>query len=290
MEACEVSLSKIRALLYHDIVDSASGFEATGFPGASADHYKLDRSAFASHLELVAKWYNQQSPGEAIVGALLNIKPTEVGVQVIFTFDDAGLSSMEVADLLERRGWRGHFFAPTRFVDSPGFMSGQHLRELQSRGHSIGSHSASHPLRMAALHPDEIYEEWSESVDVLSNLLSVKVTTGSVPGGLYSGRVREAAARAGIELLFNSEPKDEIEIRGNMAVCGRYSVVRTSPDSHIRRVVAGDRRYAFGLRTKWEAKKVIKRFAGPVFMGLRDRWFNYRQRSAIPGGPTKFLD
>jgi hypothetical protein len=45
------------------------------------------------------------------------------GTPVFLTFDDGGASALHpTADLLERRGWSGHFFVTTRRIGTPGFL------------------------------------------------------------------------------------------------------------------------------------------------------------------------
>ena len=69
-----------------------------------------------------------------------------------FTFDDGGVSYYTVvADRLEAQGWRGHCFVSTDFIGQRGFLTAAQIRELDARGHVIGSHSASHPARFSTL-------------------------------------------------------------------------------------------------------------------------------------------
>ena len=51
--------------------------------------------------------------------------------------------------MLERYGWPGYFFVATDWIGRPGFLNAAQFRELDSRGHVIGSHSCSYPERMA---------------------------------------------------------------------------------------------------------------------------------------------
>ena len=66
----------------------------------------------------------------------------------LITVDDGGVSYYTVvADRLERLGWRGHCFVTTDMIGQRGFLTRRQIRELDGRGHIIGSHSASHPTR-----------------------------------------------------------------------------------------------------------------------------------------------
>ncbi len=115
------------ALMYHDIVDEFH-CAMSGFQSADADLYKVSPSSFREHLALMP-----------------------LSTQNIFlTFDDAGASALHpCADLLEGFGLRGIFFVPTSYIGKPGFCSSATLLELHRRGHALGSHSRTHPIRRA---------------------------------------------------------------------------------------------------------------------------------------------
>ena len=82
-------------LIYHDVVepDAADG---VGFPGRLAGRYKHTPEAFDRHLDAIAA-----------TGRRVGLVGT--GADVALTFDDGGSSAPAIAELLERRGWRGHF-------------------------------------------------------------------------------------------------------------------------------------------------------------------------------------
>src|SRR5260370_21257869 len=183
------------AIMYHDVVENGD-FESSGFPGEGAHVYKLRREDFERHLDAIA----------ASTAAVSTVGQLE-GRPVLLTFDDGGVSFHHpIADLLEARGWRGHFFVTSDRVGTPGFLTEPQLRELHRRGHIIGSHSCSHPTRMAALTRAEMDREWRQSIARLSELLGDAVKVASVPGGYYSREAGESAPARGIEDLFDSLP------------------------------------------------------------------------------------
>src|SRR5205814_3965453 len=81
----------------------------------------------------------------------------------VITFDDGGISAMTAADLLEARGFSGHFFVTVNFVGTRGFVGKDDIRELARRGHVVGSHSCSHPLRMGRCAWPQLVDEWTRS-------------------------------------------------------------------------------------------------------------------------------
>jgi peptidoglycan/xylan/chitin deacetylase (PgdA/CDA1 family) len=250
------------AIMYHDVVENGD-FESSGFPGENAHIYKLRREDFELHLEAIAG-----APAE--VGTVGQLE----GRPVLLTFDDGGVSSHHpIADLLERRGWRGHFFITTDRIGTPGFLTETQLRELHRRGHIIGSHSRSHPTRMAALSRAELDAEWRESLARLSEVLGDPVKVASVPGGYFSRDVAESAAAAGVEALFTSEPTAAVEMRGGCRVLGRYVVQRGMPPAWSAGFATGNPAYCWRQSALWKAKRVAKSVGGGRYLQLRQAIF-----------------
>src|SRR5687767_12977702 len=117
---------RIRTLLYHDVVENGA-WASSGFGGGDAAIYKLPRASFDAHLERLATLDRHPS---------LVTDPPRDGWMI--TFDDGGASALStIAPALARRGWRGHFFMTTGWLNAPGFLSPDALRELAARGHVI---------------------------------------------------------------------------------------------------------------------------------------------------------
>lgn len=252
------------ALMYHDVVDG-DDYDASGFAGADAALYKLGRGEFEAHLAAIA------ASGAARPSTVAELGGGDGSARpLLITFDDGGVSAYtHAADALERRGWRGHFFVTTGRVGTPGFLTRGQIVELDRRGHVVGSHSATHPLRMARCSYEEMLGEWRTSVAFLSDALGREVSVASVPGGYYSRRVAEAAGEAGIRHLFTSEPTAGLQRVGDCLVVGRYTVQRwTTP-----RAAAGIASGRLGPRLRqavlWNAKKATKAVGGELYLRAR---------------------
>lgn len=240
------------SMMYHDVIDDALA-GTSGFPGADADHYKLSPSVFSAHL----------AAGPSSDRA------------VLFTFDDAGIAALSpCADLLDARGVKGLFFAPTDYIGRPGFCTAADLRALHARGHLIGSHSASHPVPISALPDAAIANEWSRSREVLEEILGAAVADASVPGGFTSARVEAAAAAAGYARLFTSQPTRRVRRHDGMAIHGRFAVTRATPLSVVAKVLAGSPMPWLQQTALWEAKKIVKRVGGNAWLRFRRQYFS----------------
>jgi peptidoglycan/xylan/chitin deacetylase (PgdA/CDA1 family) len=244
--------------MYHDVVENGD-FASSGFPGEGANVYKLRREDFERHLD-------------AIRTPITTVRELRDTPPVMLTFDDGGASFQHpIADLLERRGWFGHFFITTDRIGTPGFLTADALRDLHRRGHIVGSHSHSHPTRMAALTRGELDREWRESVARLSTILGDQVRTASVPGGYYSRDVAASAAAAGIQALFNSEPTAATHKVDGCLVLGRYVVQRGMDPEWSAGFAAGNPRHCLRQAGLWKAKRIAKSLGGTAYLNLRNR-------------------
>jgi len=202
-----------------------------------------------------------------------------MGDAVILTFDDGGASApTRILRALRERSWRAHFFVTTDFINTPGFVTPEGLRELHTAGHVIGSHSASHPLRMSYLAHEAIYREWRDSRVRLEDLVGAPVTAASVPGGYYSRTVATAAAEAGLRVLFTSEPQRSVTTVDGIVVVGRFSVTRRTSESDVISLASGRHGAALRQRLTWDVKKVAKRFAGEAWLTARRKLFELGTR------------
>ncbi len=262
-------MKRVRSILYHDVVDAGQD-DASGFPGAAAARYKLDNADFEQHLRHMAQRIEAKPVTfRDIAGASLAADM----MPFLITFDDGGVSSMTIADTLEEHGWRGNFFITTDRMGTPGFVNRGDVEELDRRGHGIGSHSATHPYRIADLPSDALDLEWSRSIETLSGILGRQVSDASVPGGYYAPRVAVSAARAGVKQLYTSEPTTLLHSEGGCTILGRFCVYRGMSAGHASALAAGAGWAVAQQKAMWKAKGVLKKVAAPVWELMRSRVF-----------------
>jgi peptidoglycan/xylan/chitin deacetylase (PgdA/CDA1 family) len=259
-------LVTVPALMYHDV--TPGGHEAaSGFPGGDAARYKLTPNQFGHHLDAI---------GKRVAWPIL-------------TFDDGGITASSwIAGALERRGWRGQFFVTTGYMGRPGFLDRAQVRELHTRGHAIGSHSHSHPLRMAKCSDARLREEWKRSASQLADVLGEPILTASVPGGHYSTRVAAAAAEAGIRLMFTSQPTVRVKKLAGMWILGRYAIEASTTPETAAGLAAGDYLPRARWAALWVAKQACKQAAGSLYLRVRARLLHaspdVRWGDSIPDG------
>ena len=253
-------------LLYHDVTPAGSD-SSSGFSGPGAAQYKLTPDEFRDHLDRIASEAAALPPVDTVADSLRSSHD----LRWTITFDDGGLSSItEIARQLEQHGWRGWFFIPTNYIGQPAFCSADQIRELHHRGHMIGSHSHTHPERISQCTWEQLIDEWTISCRVLAEIVGQPIETASVPGGFYSRDVARAAARAGIRVLFNSEPTTSVTHVDGMLILGRYNIYQgMSAANAVSLLKSPLRRWRQAVF--WNLKKVAKTFAGPAYKAMRHR-------------------
>lgn len=250
--------------MYHDVAPATAHAES-GFDWPDAALYKLDVAQFSAHLQALNDTLGERPHLVHELSA-----PDATRQPWLITFDDGGVSAYtEIAGRLEALGWRGHFFVTTGYIGQHGFLQPAQIRELHARGHVIGSHSHTHPLRMAQCSRAQMQTEWRTSVTRLSDLLGEAVTVASVPGGLYARPVAETAAEAGIRTLFTSEPTARCHTINGCLVFGRYSVQRWTPPQNAAEMARGARLPRWRQAALWNLKKAVKRAGGTLYLRVR---------------------
>ena len=245
---------RVVSLLFHDVY--ASEASESGFRSPAADRYKLTIPEFEAQLDSLES---------------LRIPNPESRIPAVVTVDDGGVSYHTiVADRLEAMGLRGYCFVTTNFIGQRGFLTPGQVRELDDRGHIIGTHSASHPSRFSALTRAEMRHEWADSRMKLEDILGRAVTVGSVPGGYFSTAVAKAAVDAGLRTLFTSEPTTKPSVLEACELIGRFTIRRGHPPDMARRFAAANPWTRCGAWAAWNAKAIVKPMLGASYARIAD--------------------
>jgi peptidoglycan/xylan/chitin deacetylase (PgdA/CDA1 family) len=259
-------------LEYHDVFDGTDP-DSSGFPGSGPASYKLPTSVFRQHLDAL------DSGGLTASLAPNWLANGNGGRPLFLTFDDGGTGAASAAaDALETHGWRGHFFLTAGRIGTRGFLDSIAARDLHRRGHLIGTHSYSHPTMMGALRHDEILEEWRRSRDVIEDQLGERIVAGSVPGGYYTRTVGEAAAEAGLEILFTSMPRTKISAVGECRIFGRYTIRRWTTALSAARIASGAAAPRLSQWTLYTTLNSLRGMAGPHYTKLRNWYWTSRRK------------
>jgi len=270
----------IASLLFHDVFLREP--RESGFESAAADRYKLPLAEFDAQLGALAGVCDD---APILAPHLIDsnvTKPCATSEKsrvfpYAITVDDGGVSYYTVvADRLEGRGWRGHCFVTTNRIGERGFLSASQIRELDARGHVIGSHSQTHPMRFSGCSIAQMRREWTRSRAALEDLLGHDISVASVPGGYFSAAVARTAADAGLRVLFTSEPTTRTRSDRRCLVVGRFTVRPRCRNDFASRIVLPPARTRRAEWAGWTAKKAIKPLLGSTYARVADWWLTPR--------------
>ena len=174
--------------------------------------------------------------------------------RVRFTFDDGNQSDIAVAlPLLQKYGRRATFFLISDTIGRTGFLAPADVARLRDAGMAIGSHGAAH-VKWTSLSNEELEEQVSRSLQILSELSGEAVTTVAVPFGDYDRRVLGVLARLGIASVHTS---DGGPARSGAWIKSRTSVRADIPIEPIKALVSG--RLSIVHRFHFFARRWVRR-------------------------------
>ncbi len=240
--------------MYHDII--SHDVAESGFQNKTALKYKVSTDAFENQVKQIRKYLDSQKlPASSIR----------------FTFDDGGVSFLtNAAPILEKYGFKGVFFISTGNIGSKGFLNVDQIRELAGRGHVIGSHSHSHPERMAAMPIKNIQDEWSVSQLKLSEVLGYNPLMASIPNGYSSSEVIKCMESAAIDEIYTSTPTSKIKQKKNYSLIGRYAVTADMSCDDVLAIVSSSyKRFKIGCRQK--ILNLTKMILGNYYLTIRKK-------------------
>ena len=177
------------------------------------------------------------------------------------TFDDAHVSHCDlVFPILEEAGLKGIFFVPTAWIGKRvGAARWQQLRALQQAGHTLGSHTHTHPL-LTQLSASAVQAELTRSREILEEQLSTSIHSVSLPGGRGNDAIIEACRAAGFTDIFDSYPVGPTSSRPG--VHGRLVVRHNTSDEVLMDYVAGDRKTLHRLQRAYRFRAGLKELIG----------------------------
>ena len=208
--------------------------------------------------------------------AAITIRPSEIkstkledSLIVAVTFDDAFLNlSKNAMPILKACGIESAICVPTAYIGStPGWdmeegckdrgeaiMSVADLKEVQSSGAELFSHTKTHP-RLTDLDDHSLIDELSQSKSALEAEFNTPILAISYPHGACNNRVLEFAKNAGYLLGFGINP-DFVEKTTPDLMVGRTLVLPTDGILTFALKIHG----AYGILThlkQWFGKRSI---------------------------------
>ena len=152
----------------------------------------------------------------------------DIGIDTHLTIDDGGKSNVFIAEELYKENIVATFFIATKFINTNRFLNREDIKYIHSLGHNIGAHSHSHYILMEHLSFEEQLKDWSESVNILTEILDLPVRTISFPGGGYNDSTIRILDSLGVESAYSSIPDPFLKFHDRIEIFGRFCVVSKS--------------------------------------------------------------
>ena len=220
------------------------------------DVYAITRETFLRHALLAAR----------------------IGGKDCITFDDAHRSQFKIAaPVLNQLGISGIFFVTTAWAGCHSeIMSWRELRQLHESGHTIGSHTHTHPM-LTACGDRSLRNELEVSRQLLEDVIGDEVNCISIPSGRVDARVLAACKAAGYRRVYTSQVGEYRALsQESPEVIGRFVVRRTTSDRTLQDYMAGKADTCRRLRFISLSKEVAKALVGD---SLYQRVWRYAVRS-----------
>lgn len=247
-------MKKLFALMYHDVFNQS--VNESGFQEIGAIKYKISQQSFEDQIKTIDSYCNKEFINKD---------------NIYFTFDDGGRSFLTIiAPLLESYGYKGYFFITTKLINTLGFLTMDDIIELDQRGHTIGTHSHSHPINISALSYRQIELEWVESLSILTDILKKPIKYAAIPGGFFSSDSRNILFSNEVNIIFTSNPTTKVKILDSKMIIGRYSVTQGMSAKEVTDIIKPFSLVRIKQFLKWNTLKILKLILGRFYIYLRN--------------------
>lgn len=161
------------------------------------------------------------------------------GESVTITFDDGCETDLiTAAPILREKGFNATFYVTAGFVDKPGYLSSNQLRQLHALGFEIGCHSMTHAY-LEDLDQPALHREIFDAKKMLEDLIGGKIEHFSCPGGRYDDRTPRLAHEAGYSSLATSRAQANSPAT-NPFLLGRVAVLRDTDQNTFERICTAE--------------------------------------------------
>ena len=242
-----------RILLYHEVTD---------YPERAK---KIRRMSPADSLP--AKQFEEQMAclsgrpnTEVVTVDDIFAKAQDRARKVILTFDDGWIGNFLFASrILKRYEYHATFFVTVDQISKKGYMAWDQLKGLHKDGHSIQSHTMTHPM-LGECDERQISYELDTSKKVIEDRIGAPVKYLSHPFGSLNEKVTRIARQSGYKGMFTSVSVGKR--RSELCQFGRIPIKDTYPLKKFVRLIDPSPAQFFATRTGEALKGMIKEIIG----------------------------
>ncbi len=220
-----------RALVinYHEIVTKHE---------RSKNPFEVLKKSFKQQMQLIA---DKDIPVIRLDDWLYNDNVPDYSI--IISFDDGNKSDISIVlPILRHFNFKASFFPTVGEINKQGRLNWSDLKEIVKYGNSIGSHGFTHiPLIQAKRNDFDIDIELKNSKAQLENNLGIKISSFSLPFGIYNDYILERIK------IFNYDSalttKRRINKSTNKFLIHRWNIKNTTDLNEFEKLITLERKY-----------------------------------------------
>jgi peptidoglycan/xylan/chitin deacetylase (PgdA/CDA1 family) len=245
---------KIPILMYHEIYRPE---ERVRLRGLTNPAYNTELKVFRNQIS----WLQSNNIKTITIDELLSQKPKKEEKVVCLTFDDGWLGNYLYAyPILKEYEFKATFFIATELIGEPFYMTWEHLKQMQTSGMSIQSHTVTHrPLD--GIDEKEIIFELQESKKAIEEKLGTGVNHLSLPHGSKNGIIWPLAMELGYKSICTSDVGFQ-----TWGAPGpwlkRISIGDGISEKKFQLIVQGKNQAILGMRITKSLKNILRRTVG----------------------------
>jgi len=260
-------MSKIPVLIYHDIY---SENEPAEIEPKGKFIYTLSLKEFQLQMSFLADNSYKTISLKDYIDSVRN-KIELPNNALIITFDDGHITNYKNAfPALKEYGFVATFFITVKNIGCHDGLTLEQLKEMETQGMSIQSHTMTHPF-LSDISRQDILWELSESKKALENKLGKTVSYLALPGGRYSLLVKEIARQVGYEAVctsiigYNSLDSDLFSIK-------RWAILRGAKISDFASILQKSYHYLAYNKGRYILLTGLKKILGnKAYDSIRDK-------------------
>ena len=248
------NLSNVNILLYHEVSD---------FPERGKRIRKMGPadSLMVKRFEEQMAWVSEKPNTKVVTADDIFDKAEYDAKKIVVTFDDGFVGNYLFAfDILERYGFKATFFITVDDISKDRYMSWDQLGALHKNGHSIQSHTMTHPM-LGECGEKRITYELEASKKMIEDKIGAPVKYLSLPYGSSDERVITIAKQIGFKAIFTSS-YNHGNSDGKLYQVGRIQVKDIYPLKKFARLLNPNPAQILFIKVNEGSRRLIKKIIG----------------------------
>ncbi len=246
--------SNITIFLYHEVTDVPERAKKIRRMGPADS---LTVGQFEEQMALLSERANTR----VVTADDIFNKAEDDARKIVITFDDGFIGNYLFAfEILERYGFKATFFITVDDISKDRYMSWDQLGALHKKGHSVESHTMTHPM-LGECDEKQITYELETSKKIIEDKIGAPVKYLSLPYGSSDQRVITIAKQIGYKGIFTSS-YNHGNSDGELYEFGRIPIRDIYPLKKFIRLVNLSPAEILFIRANEDSKRLIKKIIG----------------------------